>query len=92
MEAENSVTDLLKKYIEVQTQLKLVQTAIFMKDSKDKIAKKTHDMMEFAENQADELLKKYRVLKIWQLLLQFQQQSILLLMLFLLILLEFKLP
>lgn len=58
MEAENSVTDLLKKYIEVQTQLKLVQTAIFMKDSKDKIAKKTHDMMEFAENQADELLKK----------------------------------
>ena len=50
MEAENSVTDLLKKYIEVQTQLKLVQTAIFMKDSKDKIAKKTHDMMEFAEN------------------------------------------
>lgn len=58
METESNISDLLKKYIEVQAQLKLVQTAVFMKDSKDKIAKKTQDMIEFADNQADALLKK----------------------------------
>lgn len=58
MEAESNISDLLKKYIEVQAQLKLVQTAVFMKDSKAKIAKKTNDMLEFADNQADALLKK----------------------------------